>query len=107
MTPGEQRRKALELLAPPPRSRAPSGPAAISSSRPFWADCTINKGGFEFPTGTASKRKGLWVGGMAPLGYETKGRKITVNEADAERVRTTFRSYLKLGSLNLLMGNRA
>jgi hypothetical protein len=33
-------------------------------------------------------------------------RKITVNEADAERVRTIFRSYLKLGGLNLLMGNQ-
>ena len=51
----------------------------------------------------ASKRKGLWVGGMAPLGYDTKDRKITVNQAEAERVRTIFRSYLKLGSLNLLM----
>jgi DNA invertase Pin-like site-specific DNA recombinase len=51
----------------------------------------------------ASKRKGLWVGGMAPLGYETKDRKITVNEEEAERVRTIFRSYLRLGSLNRLM----
>ena len=51
----------------------------------------------------ASKRKGLWVGGMAPLGYDTKDRKITVNEAEAERVRTIFRSYLRLGSLNLLL----
>src|SRR6266581_1565084 len=51
----------------------------------------------------ASKRKGLWVGGMAPLGYDTKNRKITINEAEAETVRTIFRSYLKLGSLNLLM----
>jgi site-specific DNA recombinase len=51
----------------------------------------------------ASKRKGLWVGGMAPLGYDTKNRKITVNDAEAERVRTIFRSYVKLGSLNLLM----
>jgi hypothetical protein len=53
----------------------------------------------------ASKRKGLWVGGMAPLGYDTKDRKITVNEAEAERVRTIFRSYLKVGSLNLLMAD--
>ena len=53
----------------------------------------------------ASKRKGLWVGGMAPLGYDTKDRKITVNEVEAERVRTIFRSYLKLGSLNLLMAD--
>ena len=51
----------------------------------------------------ASKRKGLWVGGMAPLGYDTKDRKITVNEAEAERVRTIFRSYVRLGSLNLLL----
>ena len=53
----------------------------------------------------ASKRKGLWVGGMAPLGYDTKDRKITVNEPEAERVRTIFRSYLKFGSLNLLMAD--
>ena len=53
----------------------------------------------------ASKRKGLWVGGMAPLGYDTKDRKITVNIAEAECVRTIFRSYLKLGSLNLLMAD--
>jgi site-specific DNA recombinase len=54
---------------------------------------------------SASKRKGLWVGGMAPLGYDTKSRKISVNEAEAKRVRTIFRSYLKLGSLNLLMAD--
>jgi len=54
---------------------------------------------------SASKRKGLWVGGMAPLGYDTKGRKITVNEAEAERVRMIFLSYLKLGSLNLLLAD--
>lgn len=53
----------------------------------------------------ASKRKGLWVGGMAPLGYDTKDRKISVNEAEAQRVRTIFRRYLELGSLNLLMAN--
>ena len=54
---------------------------------------------------SASKRMGLWVGGMAPLGYDTKDRKITVNEAEAERVRTIFRGYLELGSLNLLMAD--
>jgi site-specific DNA recombinase len=54
---------------------------------------------------SASKRKGLWVGGMAPLGYDTKDRKITVNEAEAERVRTIFSNYLKLGSLNLLLAH--
>jgi DNA invertase Pin-like site-specific DNA recombinase len=53
----------------------------------------------------ASKRKGLWVGGMAPLGYDTKDRKITVNETEAYRVRTIFRSYLRTGSLGLLMAD--
>jgi DNA invertase Pin-like site-specific DNA recombinase len=53
----------------------------------------------------ASKRKGLWVGGMVPLGYETKDRKIVVVEDEAERVRIIFRRYLELGSLNLLMAD--
>ena len=53
----------------------------------------------------ASKRKGLWVGGMAPLGYEAKDRKIIVIEKEAERVRAIFRSYLELGSLNRLMAD--
>ena len=54
---------------------------------------------------SASKRKGLWVGGMVPLGYDTNERRITVNGAEADRVRMIFRSYLKLGSLNLLMAD--
>src|ERR1700678_4419506 len=54
---------------------------------------------------SASKRKGLWVGGMAPLGYDTKDRRITVNEAEADGVRSIFRRYAELGSLNLLMAD--
>ena len=53
----------------------------------------------------ASKRKGLWVGGMVPLGYATLDRKIVVVEEEAERVRSIFRRYLELGSLNLLMAD--
>src|SRR4051812_10105653 len=53
----------------------------------------------------ASKRKGLWVGGMVPMGYDTKDRKISVNEAEAEQVRTIFRGYLRVGSLNSLMAD--
>src|SRR5256885_11099829 len=53
----------------------------------------------------ASMRKGLWVGGIAPLGYATKDRKIVVVEEEAERVRTIFRRYLELGSLNRLMAD--
>ncbi|TMP98868.1 MAG: recombinase family protein [Verrucomicrobia bacterium] len=53
----------------------------------------------------ASKRKGLWVGGMVPLGYDTKDRRIAVNEPEADLVRTIFRRYLKLGSINLLVAD--
>jgi site-specific DNA recombinase len=53
----------------------------------------------------ASKRKGLWVGGIVPLGYATKDRRIVVVDEEAERVRTIFQRYLELGSLNLLMAD--
>jgi DNA invertase Pin-like site-specific DNA recombinase len=53
----------------------------------------------------ASKRKGLWVGGLAPLGYDSKDRKISVNEKEAETVRTIFRRYLELGSLSPLLAD--
>jgi DNA invertase Pin-like site-specific DNA recombinase len=51
----------------------------------------------------ASKRKGLWVGGVVALGYETKDRKIVINEKEAETVQEIFRRYLELGSLNRLL----
>jgi site-specific DNA recombinase len=53
----------------------------------------------------ASKRKGLWVGGVVPLGYQAKDRKITVIEEEAKTVRHIFRRYLELGSLNLLLAD--
>jgi site-specific DNA recombinase len=51
----------------------------------------------------ASKRKGIWVGGMVPLGYKVKNRKVVVIESEAEIVRAIFKRYLELASLNLLM----
>jgi site-specific DNA recombinase len=54
---------------------------------------------------TVASQAATPIGGMAPLGYDTKDRRITVNEPEAESVRTIFRSYLKLGSLNLLMAD--
>ena len=51
----------------------------------------------------ASKRKGLWVGGTVPLGYELKDGKLLIVEDEAERVRTIFRRYLELGSVNRLV----
>src|SRR4051812_15573672 len=53
----------------------------------------------------ASKRKGLWVGGVVPLGYQARDRKITVVESEAKTVRHIFRRYLELGSLNLLLAD--
>ena len=53
----------------------------------------------------ASKRKGLWVGGVVPLGYQAKDRKITVVADEANTVRHIFRRYLDLGSLNLLLSD--
>jgi site-specific DNA recombinase len=51
----------------------------------------------------ASKRKGLWVGGNLPLGYEMRDGKIAVVEEEAELVRSIFRRYLELGSVNELL----
>lgn len=51
----------------------------------------------------ASKRKGLWVGGNLPLGYELKDGKIAIVEKEAELVRSIFRRYLELGSVNELV----
>ncbi len=47
----------------------------------------------------ASKKKGLWMGGTPPLGYDVKDRKLVVNEAEAEVVRHIFRRYLQLGTV--------
>lgn len=51
----------------------------------------------------ASKRKGLWVGGMVPLGYKLKDGKLLIVEDEAEQVRTIFERYLALGSVNRLV----
>ena len=47
----------------------------------------------------ASKRKGMWMGGFVPLGYDAKDRTLMVNEAEAETVRTVFRLYLEFGNV--------
>ena len=51
----------------------------------------------------ASKRKGLWVGGPLPLGYEMKDGKVTVIEEEADRVRLIYRRYLELSGVNALV----
>jgi DNA invertase Pin-like site-specific DNA recombinase len=51
----------------------------------------------------ASKQKGMWMGGLVPLGYEVHERRLMVNESEAETVREIFRRYLELGCVRLLM----
>jgi site-specific DNA recombinase len=50
----------------------------------------------------ASRRKGMWMGGWAPLGYEVRDRKLVVNEEDAKLVRSIFQRFLKTGSATIL-----
>jgi len=51
----------------------------------------------------ASKRKGLWVGGMVPLGYQLKVGKLVIDAEEAKIVRLVFERYLELGSVNQLV----
>jgi site-specific DNA recombinase len=50
----------------------------------------------------ASKKKGMWMGGPVPLGYNVVDRKLIVNEGEAETVREVFCLYQRLGSVRLL-----
>jgi site-specific DNA recombinase len=51
----------------------------------------------------ASRKKGMWMGGNVPLGYEAVDKKLIVNEAEADTVRTLFRLYLELGTVKALL----
>ena len=46
----------------------------------------------------ASKRKGLWVGGMVPLGYILKDGQLHIHEEEAKIVRMIFQRYLGLAA---------
>jgi site-specific DNA recombinase len=50
----------------------------------------------------ASKKKGMWMGGNVPLGYDVKDRKLIANEPEAATVRLIFKRYAELGSVALL-----
>ncbi|MEH6952552.1 recombinase family protein [Nitrobacter sp. NHB1] len=53
----------------------------------------------------ASKRKGLWVGGMVPLGYSLNDGKLSIHQDEAKTVRLIFERYLELGSVNRLVAD--
>lgn len=50
----------------------------------------------------ASKKKGMWMGGTVPLGYDAKDRKLVVNKAEALTVVDIYRRYLRLKSVRAL-----
>ena len=50
----------------------------------------------------ASKKKGMWMGGVPPLGYRVQDRKLVIIDSEAEIVRSIFRRYAELGSVRLL-----
>jgi site-specific DNA recombinase len=50
----------------------------------------------------ASKRKGLWMGGVIPLGYRVENRKLLIDTAEADQVRMIFNRYLEIGSIPTL-----
>ena len=50
----------------------------------------------------ASKKKGMWMGGMPPLGYDVKNRKLVINVVEARLVVEIYRRYLALKSVHAL-----
>jgi site-specific DNA recombinase len=50
----------------------------------------------------ASKKKGMWMGGFVPLGYEAVDRKLIINDTEAETVRTLYQQYIELGCVSKL-----
>ena len=47
----------------------------------------------------ASRKKGIWMGGTVPLGYDVKDRKLVVNKAEARTVADIYRRYLRIKSV--------
>jgi site-specific DNA recombinase len=50
----------------------------------------------------ASRRKGMWMGGNVPLGYDVAGRRLVVNQAEAKTVKLIFERYLEFGCVRAL-----
>ena len=51
----------------------------------------------------ASRRKGMWMGGFVPLGYDAKDRKLVINENEAATVKMIFERFAKVGSATKLV----
>jgi site-specific DNA recombinase len=50
----------------------------------------------------ASKKKGMWMGGLPPLGYEVRDRKLMVNQEEAKTLLHIYRRYIELRSVRAL-----
>src|ERR1700732_1920808 len=50
----------------------------------------------------ASKKKGMWMGGVPPLGYGVQDHKLVMIDSEADTVRLILRRYAELGSVRLL-----
>jgi DNA invertase Pin-like site-specific DNA recombinase len=50
----------------------------------------------------ASRKRGMWMGGYVPLGYEVKDRKLIIKEAEAAIVRMIFERFVAVGSATAL-----
>src|SRR5271169_3903670 len=51
----------------------------------------------------ASRKKGMWMGGWAPLGYDIRDRKLVINATEAAHVRFIFERFARLGSVTKLI----
>ena len=50
----------------------------------------------------ASKKKGMWMGGVCSLGYDVRDRRLVVNQEESKLVKQIYRRYLELRSVRLL-----
>jgi site-specific DNA recombinase len=51
---------------------------------------------------SASRKRGMWMGGFVPLGYDVRDRKLVVNQAEAKVVRMIFERFASLGSATIV-----
>ena len=51
----------------------------------------------------ASKKKGLWMGGVVPHGYRVENRKLVIEDIEAENIRLIFELYCQLKSIPALI----
>ena len=50
----------------------------------------------------ASRKRGMWMGGYVPLGYDVRDRKLVVNDNEAATVRMIFKRFASIGSATML-----